>query len=59
MRHYTKLVSDSYYPRSSAGPWRSGLTVTRHAGHRPVAFFARTRSRWRNWLTILVVFRCC
>jgi len=59
MRHYTKLLSDSYYLEIIGRTLLLGLTVTCATlviGY-PVAFFlARTRSRWRNWLTILVVF---
>ena len=58
-RHYTKLVTDSYYLEIIGRTLALGLAVTLLAlaiGY-PVAFFlARTRSRWRNWLTILVVF---
>ena len=59
VRHYTKLLSDSYYLEIIGRTLALGLTVTSATlviGY-PVAFFlARTRSRWRNWLTILVVF---
>jgi putative spermidine/putrescine transport system permease protein len=57
--HYVKLVTDSYYLEIIARTLGLGLTVTALTlviGY-PVAFFlARTRSRWRGWLTILVVF---
>src|SRR5262249_2021033 len=59
VRHYTKLLSDSYYLEIIGRTLALGLTVTSATlviGY-PVAFFlARTRSRWRNWLTFLVVF---
>ena len=58
-RHYVKLLTDSYYLEIIGRTLALGLTVTCATlviGY-PVAFFlARTRSRWRNWLTILVVF---
>src|SRR5678815_5479354 len=58
-RHYTRLVTDSYYLEIIGRTLALGLTVTCATlviGY-PVAFFlARTRSRGRNWLTILVVF---
>ena len=58
-RHYTRLVSDSYYLEIIGRTLALGLTVTGLTlgiGY-PVAYFlARTRSRARNWLTILVVF---
>jgi putative spermidine/putrescine transport system permease protein len=59
VRYYTKLVTDSYYLEIIGRTLGLGLTVTALTlviGY-PVAFFlARTRSRWRGWLTILVVF---
>ena len=58
-RHYVKLLTDSYYLEIIGRTLALGLTVTSATlviGY-PVAFFlARTPSRWRNWLTILVVF---
>ena len=58
-RHYTRLMTDSYYLEIIGRTLALGLTVTCATlviGY-PVAFFlARTRSRGRNWLTILVVF---
>ena len=57
--HYVKLVTDLYYLEIIGRTLALGLTVTllTLAIGYPVAFFlARTRSRWRNWLTILVVF---
>ena len=57
--YYTRLITDSYYLEIIGRTLALGLTVTASTlvlGY-PVAFFlARTRSRWRNWLTILVVF---
>ena len=59
VRYYTRLLTDSYYLEIIGRTLALGLTVTLSTlviGY-PVAFFlARTRSRWRNWLTILVVF---
>ncbi len=59
VRHYVKLVTDSYYLEIIGRTLGLGFTVTVLTlviGY-PVAFFlARTRSRWRGWLTILVVF---
>ena len=58
-RYYTRLLTDSYYLEIIGRTLALGFTVTLSTlviGY-PVAFFlARTRSRWRNWLTILVVF---
>ena len=58
-RHYVKLVGDLYYLQIIGRTLALGLTVTVLTlviGY-PVAFFlARSRSRWRHWLTILVVF---
>jgi putative spermidine/putrescine transport system permease protein len=59
VRYYTRLLTDSYYLEIIGRTLALGFTVTLATlviGY-PVAFFlARTRSRWRNWLTILVVF---
>lgn len=59
VRHYTRLLTDAYYLEIIGRTLALGLAVTLATlliGY-PVAFFlARTRSRWRNWLTILVVF---
>lgn len=58
-RHYVKLVGDLYYLQIIGRTLALGLTVTVLTlviGY-PVAFFlARSRSPWRHWLTILVVF---
>ena len=57
--HYVKLVTDAYYLEIIGRTLVLGLTVTLLTlviGY-PVAFFlARSPSRWRSWLTILVVF---
>jgi putative spermidine/putrescine transport system permease protein len=57
--HYARLVSDLYYLEIIGRTLALGAAVTLATlviGY-PVAYFlARTRSRWRNWLTILVVF---
>ena len=59
VRYYTRLLTDSYYLEIIGRTLALGFTVTLSTlliGY-PVAFFlARTRSRWRNWLTILIVF---
>ena len=58
-RYYTRLLTDSYYLEIIGRTLALGFTVTLSSlvvGY-PVAFFlARTPSRWRNWLTIVVVF---
>jgi putative spermidine/putrescine transport system permease protein len=58
-RHYTRLLTDSYYLEIIGRTLALGFTVTLSTlaiGY-PLAFFlARTPSRWRSWLTILVVF---
>ena len=57
--HYVKLVTDLYYLEIIGRTLALGLTVTllTLAIGYPVAFFlARSTSRWRSWLTILVVF---
>jgi putative spermidine/putrescine transport system permease protein len=57
--YYVRLVTDEYYREIIGRTLALGAVVTLATlviGY-PVAFFlARTRSRWRNWLTILVVF---
>ena len=57
--HYLKLVTDTYYLEIIGRTLALGFAVTLLTlvvGY-PVAFFlARTPSRWRSWLTILVVF---
>ncbi len=57
--HYVKLVTDSYYLEIIGRTLALGVVVTLLTlvlGY-PVAFFlARTPSRWRSWLTLLVVF---
>ncbi|MGE0716037.1 MAG: ABC transporter permease, partial [Alphaproteobacteria bacterium] len=57
--HYLKLVSDGFHLEIVARTVLLGLAVTFLTfviGY-PVAYFlARTRSRWRHWLTLLVVF---
>jgi putative spermidine/putrescine transport system permease protein len=59
LRYYTKLLTDSYYLEIIGRTLALGFAVTCSTlviGY-PVAFLlARTRSRWRNWLTILIVF---
>ena len=57
--HYVKLFTDEYYLEIIGRTLALGLTVTLLTlviGY-PIAFFlARSTSRWRSWLTILVVF---
>ena len=57
--HYAKLLTDAYYLEIIGRTLALGLLVTLLTlviGY-PVAFFlARSTSRWRSWLTILVVF---
>jgi putative spermidine/putrescine transport system permease protein len=57
--HYLKLLTDTYYLEIIGRTLALGLVVTLLTlliGY-PVAFFlARSTSRWRSWLTILVVF---
>lgn len=59
VRYYTRLLTDSYYLEIIGRTLALGFTVTLSTlviGY-PMAFFlARTPSRGRNWLTILVVF---
>jgi putative spermidine/putrescine transport system permease protein len=58
-QHYVKLVTDLYYLEIIGRTFGLGLAVTLLTlviGY-PVAFFlARSPSRWRAWLTILIVF---
>ncbi|MCC7275989.1 MAG: ABC transporter permease [Alphaproteobacteria bacterium] len=57
--HYARLVSDAFYLEIIGRTVLLGLSVTFLTlviGY-PVAYFlARTQSRWRHWLTLLVVF---
>jgi putative spermidine/putrescine transport system permease protein len=57
--YYTRLVTDSYYLEIIGRTLALGAMVTASTlvlGYPTAFFLARTRSRWRNWLTILVVF---
>ena len=57
--HYLKLVTDSYYLEIIGRTLVLGLTVTLLTlviGYPVALFLARSPSRWRSWLTILVVF---
>ena len=59
VRYYTKLLTDSYYLEIIGRTLALGLTVTLSTlviGYPVALFLARTPSRWRSWLTILVVF---
>jgi putative spermidine/putrescine transport system permease protein len=59
VRYYTRLLTDSYYLEIIGRTLALGFTVTLSTlliGYPVALFLARTRSRWRNWLTILVVF---
>jgi putative spermidine/putrescine transport system permease protein len=57
--YYARLVTDSYYLEIIGRTLALGLMVTLSTlvlGYPMAYFLARTASRWRNWLTILVVF---
>jgi putative spermidine/putrescine transport system permease protein len=57
--HYVKLVTDLYYLEIIGRTLALGLTVTLLTlviGYPVALFLARSTSRWRGWLTILVVF---
>ena len=59
VRYYTKLLTDSYYLEIIGRTLALGFTVTLSTlviGYPVALFLARTPSRWRSWLTILVVF---
>ena len=59
LRHYVRLLTDSYYLEIIGRTLALGLAVTVATlviGYPVALFLARTRSRWRNWLTLLVVF---
>ena len=59
VRYYTRLLTDSYYLEIIGRTLALGFTVTLSTlvvGYPAAFFLARTPSRWRNWLTILVVF---
>ena len=58
-RHYVRLLTDSYYLEIIGRTLALGLAVTVATlviGYPVALFLARTRSRWRSWLTLLVVF---
>jgi putative spermidine/putrescine transport system permease protein len=57
--HYVRLLTDSYYLEIIGRTLALGLAVTIATlviGYPVALFLARTRSRWRSWLTLLVVF---
>lgn len=59
VRYYTKLLTDSYYLEIIGRTLALGVMVTLATlviGYPVALFLARTPSRWRSWLTILVVF---
>ena len=59
LRHYVRLLTDSYYLEIIGRTLALGLTVTAATlvvGYPVALFLARTRSRWRSWLTLLVIF---
>ena len=59
LRHYVRLLTDSYYLEIIGRTLALGLAVTVATlliGYPVALFLARTRSRWRSWLTLLVVF---
>lgn len=58
-RHYLRLVTDEYYLEIIGRTLGLGMAVTALTlvlGYPLAYFLARSRSRWRHWLTILVVF---
>jgi putative spermidine/putrescine transport system permease protein len=58
-QHYVKLLTDLYYLEIIGRTLALGLTVTLLTlvvGYPVALFLARSRSGWRPWLTILVVF---
>jgi putative spermidine/putrescine transport system permease protein len=57
--HYLKLLTDSYYLEIIGRTLALGVMVTLLTlviGYPVALFLARSTSRWRSWLTILVVF---
>ena len=59
LRHYVRLLTDSYYLEIIGRTLALGLAVTAATlviGYPVALFLARTRSRGRSWLTLLVVF---
>jgi putative spermidine/putrescine transport system permease protein len=59
LRHYVRLLTDSYYLEIIGRTLALGLAVTVATlviGYPVALFLARTRSRGRSWLTLLVVF---
>ena len=57
--YYSRLVTDSYYLEIIGRTLALGAIVTLSTlliGYPLAYFLARTTSRWRNWLTLLVVF---
>lgn len=59
LEHYQKALSDSYYLEIIARTVALGVVVTLLClviGYPIALFLARSQSRWRNWLTLLVVF---
>lgn len=59
LRHYVRLLTDSYYLEIIGRTLALGLAVTVATlviGYPVALFLARTRARGRGWLTLLVVF---
>jgi putative spermidine/putrescine transport system permease protein len=59
LQHYARFVTDDYYLEIFGRTILLGTTVTLLTlviGYPLAYYLARTTSRWRSWLTILVVF---
>ncbi len=59
LRHYVRLLTDSYYLEIIGRTLALGLVVTVTTlviGYPVALFLTRTRTRGRGWLTLLVVF---
>src|SRR5688572_5471564 len=59
LQHYVRFVTDDYYLEIFGRTILLGTTVTLLTlviGYPLAYYLARTTSRWRSWLTILVVF---
>ncbi len=59
LRHYVRLLTDSYYLEIIGRTLALGLAVTVTTlviGYPVALFLTRTRTRGRGWLTLLVVF---
>jgi putative spermidine/putrescine transport system permease protein len=59
LEHYQKVLSDGFYLEIIGRTLALGVVVTLLClviGYPMALFLARSQSRWRNWLTLLVVF---